>query len=286
MKVHEYVFLRSPRAFERIECFFASEHKGHPLAVLLDLLGKESVWSTDFSVNGEFSSTEGESRLLISHSTFPPGRKLIIPDTITTVEQVESAVRTFCIDSAKQEDMHARVALEQAGRLRRLESEIVISKAKAAVTTAFPAVTELNYATRYGEFHAFVSGNDLGADPAYVVREVHGRFTSVIKLKNGKSEWDSCHEKLDCGGRPYLFFVQLARQYAVRELSVDESALELIGMIGEERPVEVYFFNTEVDRYEIKAVVFDRLDRHVRNHVTITFKDNVPIAVSEKPVTA
>lgn len=249
---------------------------------LLVKLVQESAWSNEYTVYGSF--TPGREYLTVTHRAFMPDKPLIIKEdsgVVLTVRGVEEAVREHLRTTHEWTHSFVQFLQARSHASKDAREKINEDKALAAIKTAFPQSPQLSFIlTTASTFYAFVDSTNIIYGKVYVTRPAGNDFVGGVVYLNHctGSGWYNARDGMARGERAWLFFGQLARAFAAEWLAVNEDALKLRGVVGNEQsPAERSL--TGEGRFDVEQVTFDRVDDPSMPSIAVTFREDLPTGV-------
>lgn len=241
------------------------------LGKLFIALTQETVWSGEYTV-GAFLAEEPfhRPRLIIRHPTFV--RPLVIEDgagTVLSLRGAENAVRTHfneCQEWLRPTIDHLH---GQVNDMYLASKKIAMDKAEAAVVATFPEAAGIKRTPVTGIHDLYFFSKDEDEGSIYVVRELDHEFVGgVAHIDCTVFYWYGLEDGIEKGERHGLFWAELARAFAARELVIPEKDLWCESVSATEKP----WAFPQVDPYIVDKVVLQASDR--KEYIVVLFGVN------------
>ncbi|MDD2657825.1 MAG: hypothetical protein PHD04_04185 [Candidatus Pacebacteria bacterium] len=217
-------------------------------------LTQETAWSSDYTVGAYLTDAPFQKpRLVIKHETFV--RPLVIKDgtgTDLSLRGIEDAVRDHFRECKEWLQPTLSHLQGQINDLFRAREKITVDKAKAVIVAVFPEAAEATpFSTPWGrDLCAFSTGMDEG--PVFVVRMLDLEPAGgVARIDCHPGYWYGLGDGVEKNKMHGLFWAELARAFAARELQIPEKDLGCEDVVATEKPWEF----PQVDPYVVEKVV-------------------------------
>jgi len=243
---------RSPQDNRTLEQFVESEQGSTPLGRLLVALTKETAWSGEYTVYGSFG--EKHPHLYVRHESFLPERSLAIggTDNDLSLRGVENAVREHIKESQQGMRPAINILQSRVNELHRALDRIASDKARTAIVAAFPEANGVEQTPAVHQSGLYAFGAKTARDQLYVARELDHEFVGgIARIDCNTLYWYQLQDGVEKGQRHGLFWAQLARAFAARELDIEEKDLWCESVSAIEKPWE----SPQVDQYIVEKGV-------------------------------
>ena len=260
--------------------FIESNQAKTPLGMLLIALVGEETWSTEYEVYACLKAAN--AYLQISHPTFLPDRSLVVhndPKTEWSISRVEAVLREHLRSSKETIESSISILQEKATNIHAELNRIDWNKAKAVLTTAFPATANAERVScNAGEFYVFAL-REL-QDQLFVTRKIGDWFVGGSARNISRTGWNVAKYGKNPGQQHHMFWVALARAFAAADLEIPEDDLICETVAATDK----MFGCEDPDQYVVEKVILairggGAITRR-GGVVTVTFNDNnVPSSV-------
>lgn len=160
----------------------------------------------------------------------------------------------------------------QINDMRQASEDIAVDKARAAIVAAFSEAVDISQTpiTAGRDLYAFHK-KDIDHGPIYVARKLDHEFVGgVARIDCSASRWYGLRDGIEKGQRHGLFWAELARAFAARELGVPEKDLLCDSVSATEKPRTFL----EVEPYIVGKAVLRILGG--KENVVVLFRGNLP----------